>query len=399
MRHAAAQAARARATKIPARVSRFAAVTLVALLFAAGPAGAQDDATRARERLRDLEQAIGELTREQRQEEQRRGDLASRLREVEEAIGDSSREQRANAEAIANTRERIDELVAQRAGLNDAASSQREAVRAELRDAYQRGSRDQLRLLLSEDDPQKLARQLTYYRYLLTARQELLDEFRNTLGELDTVERRLAEREAELAEREATLAQQVRSLEQTRSEREEVLAALDAEIATQARQIAEREAERTRLEALLEEIEAAAAQLAEREDVEAFSAARGRMPWPVEGPVTSAFGRPRAQGKLRWQGVRMRADAGTRVQAVHHGRVVYADWLRGSGLLMVIDHGEGYMSLYAHNESLLREVGDWVSTGGAIATVGDTGGQSEAGLYFEIRKDGKPTDPARWCRR
>jgi septal ring factor EnvC (AmiA/AmiB activator) len=379
--------------------SRPVPVWLIALLFAAGQAGAQDDATRTRERLRALEQAIGELTREQRREEQRRGDLASRLREVEEAIGDISRERRANATAIGDTRARIDELAAQRRQLDGAARAQREAVQAEIRDAYQRGSRDQLRLLLSEDDPQQLARQLTYYRYVLGARRELLDEFRGTLRELDTVERQLAERETELAGREATLARQVRSLEETRGERQQVLAALDAELETQARQLAEQEAERARLEALLEEIEAAAARLAERNDVEAFSAARGRMPWPVEGPVTSAFGRPRAQGKLRWQGVRMRAEAGTPVQAVHHGRVVYADWLRGSGLLMVIDHGEGYMSLYAHNESLLREVGDWVSTGTAIATVGDTGGQSEAGLYFEIRKDGKPTDPSQWCRR
>jgi len=379
--------------------ARVVPVTLAVLLLVAAQAGAQDDATRTRERLRELKETIGELAREQRREEQRRGDLASRLREVEEAMGELSRERRDNATAIAETRKRIDELAAQRRQLDDAARDQREAVRVELRDAYQRGSQDQLRLLLSEDDPQKLARQLAYYRYILGARRELLDEFRGTLLELGEVERQLTEREAELAEREATLAQQVRSLEETRSERQKVLAALDAQIETQARELAEREAERTRLEALLEEIEAAAAQLAARENVEAFSAARGRMPWPVEGPVTSAFGRPRAQGKLRWQGVRMRADAGTPVQAVHHGRVVYADWLRGSGLLMVIDHGEGYMSLYAHNESLLHEVGDWVSTGTAIATVGDTGGQSEAGLYFEIRKDGKPTDPARWCRR
>lgn len=372
---------------------------LLGLLLATGQARAQDDAARTRERLRDLEQVIAELTREQRREEQRRGDLASRLREVEEAIGGLSRERRANAAAIADTRKRLEALAAERRRLDDDARDQRMAVQREIRDAYQRGSGDELRLLLSEDDPQKLARQLAYYRYLLGARRALLDGFRETLRELDGVEREVAAREAELADREATLARQIRALEDTRSERQALLAALDAELETQARQLAEREAERNRLEGLLEEIEAAAAQLAMREDVEAFSAARGRMPWPIEGPVTSAFGRPRAQGKLRWQGVRMRADPGTPVQAVHHGRVVYADWLRGSGLLLVIDHGEGYMSLYAHNESLLREVGDWVSTGTPIATVGDTGGQSEAGLYFEIRKDGKPTDPARWCRR
>jgi septal ring factor EnvC (AmiA/AmiB activator) len=121
------------------------------------------------------------------------------------------------------------------------------------------------------------------------------------------------------------------------------------------------------------------------------------MAWPVEGRITERFGRPRNSGKMKWQGVRLKAETGATVSAIHHGRVVYADWLRGSGLLLVIDHGEGYMSLYAHNESLLRDVGEWVSTGAAIATVGDSGGQSEAGLYFEIRKDGKPTNPQAWC--
>ena len=101
---------------------------------------------------------------------------------------------------------------------------------------------------------------------------------------------------------------------------------------------------------------------------------------------------------MRWQGVNIPAKEGTTVRSIHHGRVVYADWLRGSGLLLIIDHGDGYMSLYAHNQSLLRDVGEWVSAGTPVATVGDSGGQAKAALYFEIRYQGKPTDPARWCR-
>ncbi len=254
------------------------------------------------------------------------------------------------------------------------------------------------RLLLSEEDPQELARLLAYYRYVVGARAELIDEFRATLADLDDVEADLQARRNRLATERERQAAQLAGLEDTRRERREVLARIDRDLASQGAEIAEREAERAQLETLLEEIEAAAAALMPQDDVEPFTAAQGRMPWPVDGPVVYGFGRPRAQGKLRWQGVRMRADAGDPVRAIHHGRVVYADWLRGSGLLLVIDHGEGYMSLYAHNESLLREVGDWVSTGTPVATVGDTGGQSEVGLYFEIRKDGRPTNPARWCR-
>ncbi|MEQ8514294.1 MAG: peptidoglycan DD-metalloendopeptidase family protein, partial [Chromatocurvus sp.] len=112
-----------------------------------------------------------------------------------------------------------------------------------------------------------------------------------------------------------------------------------------------------------------------------------------------SFGRPRNQGKMVWNGINIEAGKGNAVQAIHHGRVVYADWLRGSGLLLVIDHGDDYMSLYAHNETLLREVGEWVNAGVQISTVGDSGGRETPGLYFEIRHRGKPVDPAAWCQR
>ena len=127
-------------------------------------------------------------------------------------------------------------------------------------------------------------------------------------------------------------------------------------------------------------------------------AARGAMRWPTEGRLGNRFGRPRNQGKMRWRGVTINAETGTPVNAIHHGRVVYADWLRGSGLLLVLDHGEGYMSLYAHNETLLRDVGDWVTAGAPIATVGASGGRERPALYFEIRHRGDPVDPGDWCR-
>jgi septal ring factor EnvC (AmiA/AmiB activator) len=121
------------------------------------------------------------------------------------------------------------------------------------------------------------------------------------------------------------------------------------------------------------------------------------MPWPVKGKPSNTFGRARNEGKMRWQGITIPAKEGVTVRAIHHGRVVYSDWLRGSGLLLIIDHGDGYMSLYAHNQSLLRDVGEWVTAGTPISTVGSSGGRDRAALYFEIRHQGKPTNPAKWC--
>ncbi|MEM1187088.1 MAG: peptidoglycan DD-metalloendopeptidase family protein [Pseudomonadota bacterium] len=358
----------------------------------------EDDAALTRERLKELESSISALIRSQRRDEQRRGNEQGRLRTTEEAISTLNRDLRATRSQIAANREAIVGLQTQRAQLQANVEAQRDAVRSEVRRAYEAGSRDELRMLLSEEDPQQLSRMLAYYRRVVGARRELLEGFRSTLAELEAVDSQLSDArdalDAELVRQESKLEE----LDTARSERMEMLAVLEQRIANQAEELASQEEERGRLEDLLAEIEALTAQLLPDFNVEPFSAARGKMPWPVEGTISNAYGRPRAQGKLRWQGVRMQAEEGAMVSAIHHGRVVYADWLRGSGLLLVIDHGEGFMSLYAHNESLLREVGDWVNTGAAVSTVGSTGGQSEAGLYFEIRKDGKPTNPARWCR-
>ncbi|MEM6773672.1 MAG: peptidoglycan DD-metalloendopeptidase family protein [Pseudomonadota bacterium] len=384
-----------------ARLSAVLCCTLFCTLQAVSPGlvtAQEDDAALTRERLKELENSISALIRSQRRDEQQRGNEQGRLRTTEEAISALNRDLRATRSQIAANREAIVGLQTQRAQLQANVEAQRDAVRSEVRRAYEAGSRDELRMLLSEEDPQQLSRMLAYYRRVVGARRELLDGFRSTLAELEAVDSQLSDArdalDAELARQESKLEE----LDTARSERMEMLAVLEQRIANQAEELASQEEERGRLEDLLAEIEALTAQLLPDFNVEPFSAARGKMPWPVEGTISNAYGRPRAQGKLRWQGVRMQAEEGAMVSAIHHGRVVYADWLRGSGLLLVIDHGEGFMSLYAHNESLLREVGDWVNTGAAVSTVGSTGGQREAGLYFEIRKDGKPTNPARWCR-
>jgi septal ring factor EnvC (AmiA/AmiB activator) len=361
---------------------------------------AQDaqEAARTRAKIEQLEKDIAKITLQQRERQQQKNALQAELRDTEVALGRLQQEQEANRSAIDENREEITRLLDEQNKLRAASERQQAAVAEEVRQAWKSGGNDQLRLLLSEDDPQLLARMLAYYRYLLAARSALLDEYRGTLTSLAKVEDDLRSREAQLEAQLASLTERQRDLESTRSKRQAVLAQIESAISSDSAELAARQQDREELEVLLAEIDAALAQLIPVEDVEPFSAARGSMHWPVNGRITDSFGRPRNQGKMRWQGVRLKAEAGSTVAAIHHGRVVYADWLRGSGLLIVIDHGEGYMSLYAHNESLLREVGDWVNAGSPIATVGDSGGQSEPGLYFEIRKNGKPTDPKGWCR-
>lgn len=386
-------------TKAPTRQRRTAALPVAGLLLGAllVPPALADEAQETRERIEQLEARIADVRRAQQARNRERGALQKELENRERELADLARKKRGVESERATTQARIGDLRQQQQSLNASAQAQQQAVKDELLAAYRSGGNDQLRLLLGDDDPQTLARRLTYYRYILKARSEVLDRYEATLEELNEVAAELEQQRAQLLAQEQRLTAQQAKLEETRAERRDVLARIESDLAQGEREIATQLAEQQELETLLEEIEAALAQLIPEENVQAFSEARGSMAWPVEGRITERFGRPRNSGKMKWQGVRLKAETGATVSAIHHGRVVYADWLRGSGLLLVIDHGEGYMSLYAHNESLLRDVGEWVSTGAAIATVGDSGGQSEAGLYFEIRKDGKPTNPQAWC--
>ena len=384
--------------RLPATTAR---TLLACTLLLSSELHAQNDEQRAaetRERIEALEAEIKAITQRQKRQQQTRDELQNQLESVETQRAALSKERRDTQASITATRADIRDLEAQRETTSTAARAQEQAIAEELRATYRDGSDNQLKLLLGQENPQDLARMLAIYRRILGARSVLIDEYRATVEELVAVENSLKEREASLQSDLAALDSQDRQLSKTREERAALLAKVEQKLADDEQALAVRANDRAQLEKILEEIEAALAQLFPEDTVEPFSEARGSMPWPVDGRITQRFGRPRNQGKMRWQGVRMAAETGTTVGAIHHGRVVFADWLRGSGLLMVIDHGEGYMSLYAHNETLLREVGDWVTTGAPVATVGDSGGQEEAGLYFEIRKDGKPTDPQPWCR-
>ena len=377
-------------------------LSLVAVLLIAASLPVQSqseqDAEQTRQRLQALQTDIAAITAALQEKERERGGLQNELRTSELNLSKLRQAQRKTQRNITATRTEIGELTDEQAELRRAAEEQQQAVIQELRSLWQQGNADQLRILLSEENPQDLARVLAYHRYFFQARSELLDRYEDTLERLSTSEVVLREREQSLSVALGKLDQQREAVITANEERRMLIASIERELADDTQVLAERQRDQAQLTELLQQLETAVAQLITEVDVEAFSEAKGSMPLPVAGTLAHRFGRPRNQGKMRWQGISLLAEAGSQVSAVHHGRVVFADWLRGSGLLMVIDHGEGYMSLYAHNDSLLREVGDWVSTGTVIATVGNSGGQDEASLYFEIRKDGKPTDPLRWVR-
>ncbi|WP_116367944.1 murein hydrolase activator EnvC family protein [Parahaliea mediterranea] len=369
----------------------------LALLLAAPLGIAQSSEEDTRAKLKALQGEIKQLDRELSSARTRRDKLLAQLREAETALGELQQQVAATRADIAESERELAALAAQQAALEARRIEQRERIAAELETAWKMGRQDQLKVLLNQEDPHTLARAMAYYRYFFDARTAQIEAFRATLAELADVQDKMQAQRDELKARQQTLADEQAALQARKSTRQEAADALAADISSKGDALAQLKKDQKELETLLETIQQAVVDLALPDNTQPFNKARGKMPWPVAGKPSNRFGRARNDGKMTWQGVNIPAAAGAPVRAIHHGRVVYADWFRGSGLLLIIDHGDGYMSLYAHNQSLQREVGEWVQAGSAIGSVGDSGGLDRPALYFEIRHNGKPVDPARWC--
>jgi len=375
--------------------------TIVLMLSA--PVGAQSnrqpDEEKARAQLEKLQAEISSISRQISNEKNRKNTLQGQLREAEVTLGKLQKKISQNERELEQSRQQLANMNARQQALASSRDEQQALIARELRAAYQLGRQGQLKVLLNQEDPNTLSRVLAYYRYFFQARNRHIEKYREILAELDELEPGIRQVTAELAQTREILEKQYQNLVKAKQTRELAVTKLLASIKDKGSQLKQMERDQRELERLLEAIEQAVVNLTMPENYKAFTAARGTMPWPVPGRASHRFGKPRNAGKMRWQGVTIPAKEGTEVSAIHHGRVVYADWLRGSGLLLIIDHGDDYMSLYAHNQSLLRDVGEWVTAGTAISTAGSSGGQDSSAVYFEIRYKGKPTNPASWCRR
>ena len=293
--------------------------------------------------------------------------------------------------------ETVESLQEDQVMLNHRKQAQQAQIKAQIRSAWQLGQQSQIKLVLNQDDPHQVTRLLKFHEYVTRARADNVGRFRATLKQLGSITQQINRENAVLRDRRDQLVQQRETLREAEVERKNTLARLNAEIKRAGADITKRRQDREQLEQLLERITAGRVYIPGSSDELPFAARKGTLAWPIEGRIRHSFGNARSDGKLRWDGTLIAAPQGTPVKSVHYGRVVFSDWLRGFGLLMIINHGDGYMSLYGHNSVLYRETGDWVVTGEVIATVGDTGGQAEPGLYFEIRNGGKPANPKQWC--
>lgn len=292
---------------------------------------------------------------------------------------------------------KLSRLLVEQKELQLSKSEQQEYIAHQVRAAYKIGNQEYLKVLLNQEDPNQISRMLTYYDHFNRARADQVHAYSRTIDQLHNV-LLLIESENEALEQGRNQLQLERSeVIKAQSENRKVIKALALQITAAGVELKKHTQDREQLEALIRKIQESILNLPTPADVVAFQSLKGQLILPVAGRISHRYGHKRNAGKLRWNGVIIDAPEGEPVAAVHYGRVVFSDWLRGFGLLLIINHGEGYMSLYGHNQVLYRETGDWVTAGETIAAVGSSGGQNQPGLYFEIRANGKTADPQRWC--
>lgn len=382
---------------IAARPQGFGKHLLCLCLYLAlsGTAHANDQAE-YEARMQALQETIEQLQQELKKTQGSRDELKEQLEASESDIGELLKKIERIESDLEQQDQDLQSLKQQRNKLNQSRVVQQQAVSEQVRAAYVLGQQSQVKLLLNQESPQRVARLLRYYDFWLEARTDKIERYLNTLAELDQLEPRIIEKTANLARNRDRLKAQHERLAERQSARRQTLAALNQRIRSADQELADLQQDRARLQALLDEMVAAVADLEMPGGDTPFSQRKGRLPWPAQGSLRHRFGSAQLDGQITRNGIVISAAEGEPVFAVHHGRVVFSDYLRGHGLLLIVDHGEGYMSLYAHNQSLYKETGEWVSAGETIASVGSTGGQAQAGLYFEIRHRGKPTNPAPW---
>jgi septal ring factor EnvC (AmiA/AmiB activator) len=370
------------------------------LLCLSSPLPAASEMQTRHAELERLRQRIATLQGELNIDRGRYDSLLTELRRIERQIGRIGRSINTLKSQLAEQEQTMARLQQRRGALQTSIAEQRRYLGGQIRAAYAMGRQEYFKILLNQEDPSAVGRTLTYYDYLNKARSERITNLNSTITELEQVQRELTLEGERLRELRRQREQERGEMEASRQERQGVVKRLQAEISSKDQQLTGLMANERELKSLLKALTEALADIpAEPGNHQPFGRLKGKLKWPTSGSRIIAYGESRKVGTLRWQGVVIAASEGQEVHAVSHGRVAFADWLRGYGLLMIIDHGDGYMSLYGHNQSLYREVGEWVEKGDAIAAVGNSGGIDRSALYFEIRKDGKPTDPVRWCRR
>ncbi len=377
-----------------------AAVAMLTLLTAAMPLLAQEgELASVKEReLEEVRERISALKRSMDGRALERDRVTRELQEAEIVIAEKRGRIRELGRERDHSMRRKQQLEAELAARGEELDKEAEELATQLRAAYMSGGQERMQLFLNQRDPARIGRLMAYYGYLNAYRTQNIETVTTRIREIAELrdeaaaEARRIEAIADARYRELT------ALNRAQEQRQASLALLSRKLEDEGREIERLAGQEKELERLLAELTSILSDYPINSD-DPFAAHKGRLTWPVAGRLMHDFGQPRVSDQLRWNGVVLAAPRGREVRVVYHGRVVFADWLAGLGLLIVVDHGGGYMTLYGYNETILKDAGDWVAPGDVIATVGDSGGQPRAALYFEIRQGARPINPRQWVTR
>ncbi|MDI1278435.1 peptidoglycan DD-metalloendopeptidase family protein [Methylobacter sp.] len=355
--------------------------------------------------------------------------LNTQLGEVEKLYGRTAALLKTLQGQVEQKRQNLNKIQQEKQSLQDEVAKQNKELAGQIKAAYAMGQKEQLKLLLNQQDPALSSRMLVYYDYLNKARLTKLAGISESMQHLERLGKQ-QQHETELLEKnlEQKKSEQI-AVDGVRKRRSELLTQLKSDFSSNEQQIIHLKESENKLKNLVSSLQRSTNDLTfeveqtkklhkaaevpsepakdlpdAKDDFSKlkgdFSSLKGQLPWPVKGRLTNKFGSARAEStESIWDGVLIDASEGTEIRAITSGKVVYSDWLRGYGLLIIIDHGKGYMTLYAFNQSVYRQVGEWVDAGEVVASVGQSGGRSHPGLYFGIRNKGKPVDPLEWCRK
>lgn len=369
-------------------------ILMVLLLILQGNLLMAADKQATEAQIQRLQKDIGALQSSIRTQQGERKSLQQALRDSEAEIGQLGNQLADLEQKLAQLGSRAGDLEQRRDALRASLAASTDQLQRQLRKQYRLGNQPRLQVLFNQRDPAQIDRMLHYFDLINGELVAQLTLYQQQLAGLESTELALDETQSELLVRRNELKARQERLDAARAERKATLAMLAKSIDSKQGRLKSLDADRRQLESVLVKIEKALKEAKMAREARSLPQLKGKLSWPVDGRLVRAFGN--TDSGVSYDGMLIAAQTGREVRAVHRGRVVFSDWLRGYGLLLIIDHGGGYMSLYGHNQRLLKEPGAWVDAGDAVATVGNSGGYTEPSLYFAVRFNGKPTDPARW---
>lgn len=378
----------------------FSSVLLFIILGGMLPGVAFSASEDEQKKLETLKTQIQQLQNQLSEENRQKDHAVYQLQQAEKEVALASSKLRKTEKDLGKSQQKLTALKEEEQKLQHKFSENRKFLVKQIRAAYSIGKQEYVKLLLNQEDPATVSRMVTYYQYFNKSRASQMQKIDSRLARMQSVRRDIAAETEKLEFARQQIMDQRQTLKGRRTERANIVASLSESLREKNQLLNKLLRDEQHLKKLLRKIES------QLEDVQLdlsppqkFRQLKGKLTWPTTGKLAARFGSVRKNsGNLRWKGVVINTEPENAIKSVAYGRVVFADWLRGFGMLIIVDHGDGYMSLYGHNEQLHKKVGDWVQPREVIATSGRSGGQLATSVYFEIRYRGKPQDPVKWCK-